>query len=862
MKKILSTLLLSFAVFFGYSQVILNEIYPEEKVGSTHEFFELFNTSTNSQPVNLDCYTLVTLFEQSNKLGVYVLDLPNLSINAKSYFVGASANPFNIQSANNQSAAFSWNNFGSPATATGSLKGYITNGTNSDINNAGYNTVNISTNFTNLFSKITGGQNSPSGGVVYGIFLFNNGVYVNGFLGGYASTTVPSQIRNLPDLTITPNSACSPFKIDWSTITTAENTGQAAGSDNGYTRINDGLCGTWIKASTQENHTPNTSNGSATGTNASTLTTTQGYPCGTQVIFNITGSTSTDVLPVNVQLYIDNAPVGTLDANDLYQSTISVNSFTAGQQSFTVADAHKNKPVLLVYETKVGCFDKIVALALQSTGNIITEEKNICGSRVDFNITGATAGFVNNYALPINAYLYFDNGTIGTYEPDVDILVPQTAPSTNPKLITSFSQGIQTFNIPQADIGRPVILVYRAAYSCFDKVIRPATAQGKLTTTETNTCNKKVDVSITPEESAVYAFPITVKIYYNLSEAPVATHVLQQASPTYSFTNLPDPTKIPIIVYEPTYTCFTNTIKQTKATAGLDVGGFIEDDLINGVRNVNYFVEELVTDELAYPLVLEAWEDINKDQILDSQIVNGSSIDILLASHTINNSSELQTFTASLNNKESNLIVKATSVPTCAYAKLAIANGNIVTPVHFQSFTANRNKERKEQVLLKWETANEQNNRGFNVQRKISGEWKNIAFVFSLADNGNSNTTLAYEYKDLNTTNGVSQYQIQQVDYDGKTGYSEVRSIPGLKQNGVVMIYPNPGVNGKINLLFSQQNGVKDVIVNDMNGRIVKQYRQVTDNNLTIEGLLSGFYTIKITDRSTSVTTVEKVIIK
>jgi hypothetical protein len=186
----------------------------------------------------------------------------------------------------------------------------------------------------------------------------------------------------------------------------------------------------------------------------------------------------------------------------------------------------------------------------------------------------------------------------------------------------------------------------------------------------------------------------------------------------------------------------------------------------------------------------------------------------------------------------------------------------IVLPVKFQSFTAVRNQQRKEQVLLKWETATEQNNRGFYVQRKVAGAWKNIAFVFSQADNGNSTIPLAYEYKEINAANTVSQYQIQQVDMDGKTSYSEVKAVPGIVQRGDVLIYPNPALNGKVNLLFKETMSTKDVTVIDANGRVVKQFRNIKDNSLTIEALQSGFYTIKTFDHVTSTTTVEKVILK
>jgi hypothetical protein len=71
-----------------------------------------------------------------------------------------------------------------------------------------------------------------------------------------------------------------------------------------------------------------------------------------------------------------------------------------------------------------------------------------------------------------------------------------------------------------------------------------------------------------------------------------------------------------------------------------------------------------------------------------------------------------------------------------------------ILPVVYTSFTAERLKER---VLLKWETASEINNRGFNVQRNTKGEWKNIAFVISQSNSGSSTRSLAYGFSDVNT---------------------------------------------------------------------------------------------------------------
>ena len=76
------------------------------------------------------------------------------------------------------------------------------------------------------------------------------------------------------------------------------------------------------------------------------------------------------------------------------------------------------------------------------------------------------------------------------------------------------------------------------------------------------------------------------------------------------------------------------------------------------------------------------------------------------------------------------------------------------------------------------------------------------------------------------------------------------------------MVYPNPSADGKLNLVFEGNSEVRDVQVGDMQGRIVKSYKGITNNILVIEKLSSGFYTIKITNRNTAAISVEKVVVK
>ena len=180
--------------------------------------------------------------------------------------------------------------------------------------------------------------------------------------------------------------------------------------------------------------------------------------------------------------------------------------------------------------------------------------------------------------------------------------------------------------------------------------------------------------------------------------------------------------------------------------------------------------------------------------------------------------------------------------------------------VHFKSFTAKRSHASA--VSLSWTTATEQNCKGFYIQKNTSGVWKTAGFVSTQAQNGGSVAELNYAYTDMNNEKGISQYRLQQVDLDGKTSYSDIRAIRGGETVGKVLVYPNPGVNGKVNVLLEETGSTRNIEVTDMQGRIIKSYVEVTDNLLLIEGLKAGFYAIKVTDRSTSVSSVQRVIIR
>ena len=109
-------------------------------------------------------------------------------------------------------------------------------------------------------------------------------------------------------------------------------------------------------------------------------------------------------------------------------------------------------------------------------------------------------------------------------------------------------------------------------------------------------------------------------------------------------------------------------------------------------------------------------------------------------------------------------------------------------PVELTSFIA---LAKEDNILLKWTTATEINNYGFEIERSVDqDDFKKIGFVIG---NGNSNSPKEYSFKDK-YVNGFRSYRLKQIDNDGSYSYSDVVKVEALtvKDFAVYQNYPNP----------------------------------------------------------------------
>ena len=351
MKKIFTLCLLAFFATSVNAQVVFNEVYTNPGA-NRHEFFEFYNTSTSPIPESMDDYTVVTYFEEGSKFGFYVMDLPAQTVGPKGYYVGASANPFNIQGQNGLVPNFSWD----AVPAGGSLKRFERSG-------AIYNQVALPSNLNNIFVDRAGNN------ATHNIFVFKNGYLVNGIFAGIAQAVIPAYIKAMPPLWVDMNGTSIDFFVDFNSFNNNqfEYIGSAPGNDNGYFRLGDGLCGVWNKSSSSAQHTPGVSNGAAGASGVSgaiTITSSISELGGdytkSLLTYNVTAATLS-AFPVIIDVYQDLGTIGELDAADVLVDSRTLYTTTEGDQYVILP--FRTDPVIIVAKTPSGCFDQVARVA-------------------------------------------------------------------------------------------------------------------------------------------------------------------------------------------------------------------------------------------------------------------------------------------------------------------------------------------------------------------------------------------------------------------------------------------------------------------------------------------------------------------
>jgi hypothetical protein len=173
-----------------------------------------------------------------------------------------------------------------------------------------------------------------------------------------------------------------------------------------------------------------------------------------------------------------------------------------------------------------------------------------------------------------------------------------------------------------------------------------------------------------------------------------------------------------------------------------------------------------------------------------------------------------------------------------------ITNGAL--PIALNYFEA---EEASSGVLVKWESAIEENLARYVVERSADG----VTFedLQSISINGNSAVSKVYEIVDQHPRLGRSYYRLRTEDIDGSTETFKVVAVVVRNLPASIHVYPNPLVNGMLtidsNAKFSEGDYL--VVMTSLGKPVSKLMLSGFSNDLMLNALESGVYYIECRTR-------------
>lgn len=164
-----------------------------------------------------------------------------------------------------------------------------------------------------------------------------------------------------------------------------------------------------------------------------------------------------------------------------------------------------------------------------------------------------------------------------------------------------------------------------------------------------------------------------------------------------------------------------------------------------------------------------------------------------------------------------------------------------VLPVELLTFTARLNNE--SQVILEWSTASEINSDKFIIQKSKDGlSFENIGQINA---QGESSSVQKYSFLDETPYEGVNYYRFLQVDFDGTTDVSDVKTVY-FKNPKEVRIHPNPLSHDRQLFIESESELPLQIELFTIQGLSVFKKEVLSNEYLDLSALSEGIYVYKI----------------
>lgn len=161
---------------------------------------------------------------------------------------------------------------------------------------------------------------------------------------------------------------------------------------------------------------------------------------------------------------------------------------------------------------------------------------------------------------------------------------------------------------------------------------------------------------------------------------------------------------------------------------------------------------------------------------------------------------------------------------TCGTNQVNFTVSSSPLPIIWSSSTTATIKNK--QSHISWSVASQVNNSHYFIEYSVDG--RSYSEIGKVEGHGNTSETKHYTYIHESPSIGINFYRIKQVDYDGKSSYSDVVSVMYKTDGSDVRIYPNPA-SDEVKITASKPT---ELVVSDILGKVIYEQTVNGENNV------------------------------
>lgn len=188
------------------------------------------------------------------------------------------------------------------------------------------------------------------------------------------------------------------------------------------------------------------------------------------------------------------------------------------------------------------------------------------------------------------------------------------------------------------------------------------------------------------------------------------------------------------------------------------------------------------------------------------------------------------------------------------FSEFVLASDNNSLPVELADFTVRASDG---DALLRWQTASETNNAGFEVQHRspASDSWATLDFVESKASGGTSTNAFSYRFRAETETPGTHRFRLRQVDADGTATLTDPVALQIRMKEALRLSPPAPNpVSDDANFSFAVKEASRATVTvyNSLGQRVATLYEgrvpggEPQHLQVSTSDLPSGMYVLRL----------------